>query len=328
MSGSVPVAIALPVYNGANYLREALDSIQSQTYSDFEVIISDNASTDETPQICHEYARRDARIKLKRSEQFLPHAENVNRAVELCSAEWVKLFCHDDCLLPDCMARVCKFVAKCPSEVGLIGNSEQWLFANHYRYSEADDTSPTQIWNGRALVRQLLKGNAAAPLPSLTTATVRKSAWQSSPKFDSRFAHFDVFLWIRLLIDWNYAFMPQILTVNRIHGGQVAASARKTTRSIDDHRVYWREFTRDFGDLLELTPLERILARLRPLGAAGSAVAVEVLRGNPGAAAAIFTNSPVSWWLLLPAFGIRSYRREKRKINVVSQYVPVRELYP
>ena len=176
MSGSVPVAIALPVYNGANYLREALDSIQSQTYSDFEVIISDNASTDETPQICHEYARRDARIKLKRSEQFLPHAENVNRAVELCSAEWVKLFCHDDCLLPDCMARVCKFVAKCPSEVGLIGNSEQWLFANHYRYSEADDTSPTQIWNGRALVRQLLKGNAAAPLPSLTTATVRKSA--------------------------------------------------------------------------------------------------------------------------------------------------------
>ena len=137
-----------------------------------------------------------------------------------------------------------------------------------------------------------------------------------------------MFLWIRLLIDWNYAFMPQILTVNRIHGGQVAASARKTTRSIDDHRVYWREFTRDFGDLLELTPLERILARLRPLGAAGSAVAVEVLRGNPGAAAAIFTNSPVSWWLLLPAFGIRSYRREKRKINVVSQYVPVRELYP
>ena len=328
MSCSIPISIALPVYNGANYLREALDSIQSQSFADFEVVISDNASTDETPEICHEYARRDPRIKIKRTEQFLLHADNVNRVVQLCSAEWVKLFCHDDCMLPGCMARIWKFVARCPSELGLVGNGEQWLFANNYRYPKADTTSPTKIWNGRLLVRQLLKGNAPVPLPSLTTATVRKSAWESSSKFDSRFAHFDVFLWMRLLIHWDYAFIPQILTVNRIHGGQVAASARKTMRSVDDHRLYWREFTRDFGDLLELTSLERILAKLRPLGTAGSVLAVEVLKGNPAMAAAIFTKSPMSWWLLLPAFGIRSYRREKRKLTALMRHVPVRELYP
>lgn len=56
------VSIGMPVYNGANYIREALDSLLAQTFADFELIISDNASTDKTAQICKEYADRDNRI--------------------------------------------------------------------------------------------------------------------------------------------------------------------------------------------------------------------------------------------------------------------------
>jgi glycosyltransferase involved in cell wall biosynthesis len=322
------ISIALPVYNGANYLRQALDSIRLQSFTDFEVVISDNASTDETPEICQEYAERDPRIKVKRCEQFLLQAENVNRAVELCSGEWVKLFCHDDLMLPDCMARIREFAAEGTPRLGLIGNAEQWLFANDYRYPREHDSSKPQLWDGRTLVRNRLAGKGTPPLPSLSTATVRKSAWNASPKFDSRFAHFDVFLWNSLLVDWDYAFIPQILTVNRIHGGQVAVSARKTMRSIEDHRLYWREFVRDSANILRLSRGEKLLARLRPLGTAGSAVAVEVLRGNPGAAVNVFSKTPISWWFILPAFVIRSYRHEKRKIVALSHHVPVREIYP
>ena len=53
------VTIGLPVFNGEKYLAQALDSILAQTYQDFEVIISDNASTDDTPLICHKYVAKD-----------------------------------------------------------------------------------------------------------------------------------------------------------------------------------------------------------------------------------------------------------------------------
>jgi glycosyltransferase involved in cell wall biosynthesis len=316
------------VYNGANYLRQAVDSILSQTFSDFEIVISDNASTDETAEICREYSRRDKRIKVSRSENFLPQADNVNRAVELCSGEWIKLFCHDDLMLPDCLARIWELAAGCPPELGLIGNGEQWLFPNGYRFPQRDDVSNTQVWHGRTLIRRCLTGKPIPPLPSLTTATVRKKAWISSSRFDSRFAHFDAFLWTRLLLDWDYGFIPQVLTVNRIHSRQVAVSIRKTMRSIEDHRLYWREFVRDSQNVLKLGCVETLMARLKPLGTAGSVLAVEILRGNPGKAAGVFYNTPVSWWLLLPAFVVRSYRREQLKIGTIGEHVPVNEIYP
>jgi glycosyltransferase involved in cell wall biosynthesis len=328
MSRPVPISIALPVYNGANYVREALDSIQAQTFTDFEIVISDNASTDETMDICQEYAHRDSRIRLNRSEEFLQQADNVNRAVALCSAEWVKLFCHDDLMAPECIASVMRTISNCDSRVGLIGNGEEWLFENGHRYPQESDSTQPQFWAGRKLTRRRLTGEATPPLPSLTTATVRKSAWQRSSRFDPRFVHFDTFLWIRLLVDWDYAYISRILTVNRIHDRQVAVSARKTMRSIDDHRLFWREFIRDCGNTLELDRRERLMAKLRPLGSAGAALAVEMMCGNARGAVAVFTKTPMAWWPILPAFILRSYRHEKRRIAALVDRVPLHEIYP
>ena len=60
------VAIGMPVLNGANFIRPALDSLLAQTYQDFTILVSDNASTDETVAIVEEYMRRDPRISLQR----------------------------------------------------------------------------------------------------------------------------------------------------------------------------------------------------------------------------------------------------------------------
>src|SRR5437762_2438372 len=90
------ISVALPVYNGASYLRDAVDSILNQDYEDFELVVSDNCSTDETPQILADYARRDKRVRVSRTKTLIPQAANVNRAIELCHTTWVKLFCHDD----------------------------------------------------------------------------------------------------------------------------------------------------------------------------------------------------------------------------------------
>src|SRR5690348_12812328 len=63
------VSIGLPVYNAENYLVEALDSLLAQTFTDFELIISDNASTDQTPALCQAYMAQDQRIRYVRNAQ-------------------------------------------------------------------------------------------------------------------------------------------------------------------------------------------------------------------------------------------------------------------
>jgi glycosyltransferase involved in cell wall biosynthesis len=331
MRTPVPISIALPVYNGANYLREALDSICVQTFPDFEVVISDNASTDETTDICHEYARRDSRIKINRSEAFLQQADNVNRTVELCSGYWVKLFCHDDLMVPECMASIKQMISICDSQVGLIGNGEQWLFANGYCYRRSAEHKGAEHRNGREFLRERLTTRCAPqapPLPSLTTATVRKCAWEASGRFLSRFVHFDVFLWTQLLIDWDYTYIPEVLTTNRIHNTQVAVSARKSLRSVSDNRLFWSDFVRTNGNRLGLTMWARWLVRNRWLGTAGSAVALQLLRRDYSCAAATFFALPAPYWPLMLAFIVRSYRYESQKISSMDSRVPVNAMFP
>ena len=331
MSRSVPISIALPVYNGANYLREALDSICAQTLRDFEVVISDNASTDETPEICGEYARRDSRIVIKRSEQFLGQADNVNRAVDLCSGEWVKLFCHDDLMVPGCIAALMRTISTCDSALGLVGNGEQWLFANGYCHQNGCHLGRPENWNGRRYLRAQLKSGRSSqlpPLPSLTTATVRKRAWLESGRFQPSFLHFDIFLWTQMLISWDYCYIPEVLTTNRIHGTQVAVSARQSLRSVTDSRIFWPQFARKYGTTLGLGVWSRFTLRNRWLGAAGSTIALQVLRRNFSAALKTFLALPIACWPWLLAFVVRSYRYERRKIESLAAHVPMNAIYP
>ncbi|MDB5074627.1 MAG: glycosyl transferase family 2 [Chloroflexi bacterium] len=99
------VSIGLPVYNGERYLREAIDSILAQTFTDFELIISDNASTDGTAAICLEYAARDRRIAYYRQPRNRGGAWNFNHVFRLSAGEYFKWASHDDVLAPTFLER-------------------------------------------------------------------------------------------------------------------------------------------------------------------------------------------------------------------------------
>ena len=94
--GIPKISIGLPVYNGERYLRLALDCILQQDFTDFEVIISDNASTDSTKEICRDYAARDKRFQYFRNETNIGAAANFNRVFKLARAEFFKWATHDD----------------------------------------------------------------------------------------------------------------------------------------------------------------------------------------------------------------------------------------
>src|SRR4029077_16300744 len=90
------VSIGLPVYNGERFLPAAVGSLLSQTYAHFELIISDNASTDGTEEICRRYASADARVWCSRCETNVGPRRNFNRLFELAQGEYFKWAAHDD----------------------------------------------------------------------------------------------------------------------------------------------------------------------------------------------------------------------------------------
>ncbi len=95
------ISIAMATYNGEKYLREQLDSILVQTIQDFELIACDDCSTDSTVQILNEYAKRDSRIKVFVNEENLGFKKNFERAIGLCSGEYIALSDQDDVWLPE-----------------------------------------------------------------------------------------------------------------------------------------------------------------------------------------------------------------------------------
>ncbi len=101
MTSHVPlVSIGVPVYNGENYLAETLDAILAQTFTDFEIVISDNASTDSTEEICRAYAAKDPRIHYHRQSQNLGAAPNYNDVFHRSRGEYFKWSAHDDLIEP------------------------------------------------------------------------------------------------------------------------------------------------------------------------------------------------------------------------------------
>src|SRR5216683_2033766 len=94
------ITIGLPVFNGADYLPEAIDSILSQSFGDFELFISDNASDDGTEEICQQYARRDRRVRYLRQTRNVGAAANHNLLVAQGENPYFKWAAHDDVLAP------------------------------------------------------------------------------------------------------------------------------------------------------------------------------------------------------------------------------------
>jgi glycosyltransferase involved in cell wall biosynthesis len=93
------ISIGLPVYNGESFLAQAIKSVLSQSYSDFELIISDNGSTDCTEEICRAYAAKDERIRYSRNSENRGAAWNYNRTFELARGKYFRWFAADDILV-------------------------------------------------------------------------------------------------------------------------------------------------------------------------------------------------------------------------------------
>jgi glycosyltransferase involved in cell wall biosynthesis len=227
MNQHIPrVSIGLPVYNGENYLRLAIESMLSQSFEDFELIISDNASIDSSAAICQEYAARDQRIRYYRNATNIGGATNVNRTIELSRGEFFKFAAHDDLCAPDfiekCVAVLDRdpSVVLCASQAALIDQVGQ-----PYQLDE-HDLDPLFVSLMQAGIT--VKTDAAAPDVRLAellnhhhywyplSGVIRMSALRQTPLL-SQYAGGDKILLARLVLLGKFHEVPETLLFLRRH---------------------------------------------------------------------------------------------------------------
>ena len=160
-AGQPLVSVVTPVYNGAEYLVECIDSVVNQTYANWEYVIVDNCSTDDTLAIARRYEARDARIRVVAADVFVGQIENQNRAVREISPEskYTKVLHADDWLFPECLERMADLAENNPT-VGVV---------SAYRLEETrvtlDGLPPSiTVLPGREIARSTL---LASPYPFL-----------------------------------------------------------------------------------------------------------------------------------------------------------------
>lgn len=100
------ISVCVPTYNSAEFLQECLDSIIAQTFSQFELLVVDNHSSDHTLEIVEKYASKDSRIKVIKNTQNIGLVGNLNRCIDLAEGEWIKFVFSDDIIAPTCLEKM------------------------------------------------------------------------------------------------------------------------------------------------------------------------------------------------------------------------------
>ncbi len=228
------VTICMPTYNGRAYLRESIESTLTQTFENFELVIVDDASGDDTACIAAEYARRDRRVRVHVNQGNLGLVRNWNRCVELAQGEWIKFLFQDDRLEPNCLEQM---LAVCSGDIALVVCRRRSLFQEGvpeqlkrgYEEYVAENNVPRRF-PGRSFVdpavfaKYLLEHPAGNCIGEPTATLIHRSAFE-------RFGYFNQYLiqladWehaSRVAVQTGFSYVDDVLATFRLHAESCTA---------------------------------------------------------------------------------------------------------
>ncbi len=225
MSNENPlVSICLPVYNGEDYLRQAIQSVLQQTFEDFELLLLDNASTDGTSEICSEAVAQDRRVRYFRSQVNRGLVWNHNRAVKLAKGRYFMWMGHDDALGEDYVKRCVEVLNQDPRVVLSFTNAKN-VDANGDLINEVlnhcDNESPSSRL--RSLLRKETSCDAIYGL--MRMETLKKTG------LHGYFAGSDLVLLCEMALHGPFTVIPDFLFLRR-HLPNVTSYHHSTSREI------------------------------------------------------------------------------------------------
>ena len=208
------LSIGLPVYNGEKYLDQAIESILRQTYSNFELIISDNGSTDGTQKICEHYLSKDERIRYYHNQTNLGAAWNFNHVYHLSSGKYFKWVSDDDLMDTDLLT---KCVAVLEKDISIILCHPMAIIIDE-RGNALEEYNPhlaTDSLHPHKRFRDLLRGHKCFEI----FGVIRSESLRKTPLIGN-FSHGDGILLARLSLIGRFYQLPEYLFFPRKHDQQ------------------------------------------------------------------------------------------------------------
>jgi hypothetical protein len=238
MSAQPRVSFVVPCYRLAHYLRECVESILAQSYTNFEVLIMDDCSPDDTPAVAASFT--DARVCHVRHAQNVGHLRNYNDGIARARGEYIWLISADDWLRsPDVLRRFVEIFDEHPNVT--------LAFSQAMKVDQGQDVSfyprraSTRICAGATFLREALLDYNCVPAPA---AMARKTAYLSAGLFPLDLPHSgDWYLWCRFALEGDVAYVAEPLVNYRQHDDSMSKTlTRERAAAVvaDEVEVRWR----------------------------------------------------------------------------------------
>lgn len=248
------VYVLTPVYNGEKYLVECIESVLAQTYQKWEYCILNNRSTDRSREIAASYAKRDARISVRDTTEFVNHLANHNLGLRYMpsGSEYCKIVHADDWLFPECLAKMVA-VGESNQKVVLVGS--YGLREDRVAWDGVPYT--TSVMDGREVCRQTLLGRLYL-FGSPTSLLIRAEEVRKRPDFfNEANPHADKEVCFDILKDGDFGFVHQVLTFTREHAEADPSGTRSLHTSRPGDLTILMKYGRAFLNPVEFALCER-----------------------------------------------------------------------
>lgn len=214
------VSICLPVFNGERFLSEAIESVLSQTYGDYELLISDDRSEDASLAIANSYARRDRRITVWSNPQNLGLFGNYNQCLKRASGRYIKLFAQDDSLAPQMLSRSLEAFSA-GQDIALVSTRRQILSEEGGAARAIQQLDSSRTVAGDDVIKGCLRtlhNWIGEPSSVMFPSSLAGNG------FDTSFHHLgDLEYWFRIIRGRNYVFLNEPLCNFRCHSGSATS---------------------------------------------------------------------------------------------------------
>jgi glycosyltransferase involved in cell wall biosynthesis len=208
------VSICLPVYNGESYLKDAIESALQQSFTDFELLIGDDCSTDNSEVIAKSYAEKDSRIIYWRNDANKGLFGNYNECMNRASGEYIKPYAQDDMFEPNILAEMLKQFEQNP-EITLIACARRIVDPDNTLIKIQSEFAEDKLMSGEDIVRSgltTLSNGIGEP------STVMFPTRLLGEGFDTTLHHLgDMEYWFRLALAGKFLYMSQVLCSFRRH---------------------------------------------------------------------------------------------------------------
>lgn len=277
------IDVAIPSYNYGRYLRDCVESVLSQEGVILRVLIVDNASTDDSPQIAREIAASDRRVELcLRQRNFGPHA-SFNHGVDWAEADYFAILCADDLFPPGALARAVLIMEQNP-DVNLVYGRTEFVPSSFSPPAGALPSQPAdyRIFN-RPEFLEIFCRTGRSPIGG-PTAIVRTAAQKRAGHYLATLPHTDdVEMWMRIACLGSVAKIDAVQLYARIHeANQSAAVSNVNSWNLEMEQAFAAFFGGAGAALGQARRLHRMARRSLADRAYWCAVS-HLLRGEPGA---------------------------------------------